>query len=185
MLCEHSQTQAAVQVYCLADAMLGIQTIELLLTVHFSGVSGDFPVYLGLGVMPESINDIAAGEPIGVGPGLNLHGWSSVAVNERLLDQKAATFGIPKVNIQSITDMTQVGALIPKIAAALETVSSVCSHQHTRFIPRLDAFAPKGQQYRYTSANFSSTAGDRDPATVYGRICDQRFCPHWWCLDTS
>lgn len=71
-------------------------TVEILVTIRFSEVPSDSQLYLG---MTGSIADVLANaEPIGLGPGLNLHGTSSIVVKNRLSNKKYAVLGIPIVS---------------------------------------------------------------------------------------
>lgn len=70
---------------------------EILITINFEDTSYLYGNQLYLG-MTDSTDDILAGaKPVDIIPGANLHGLSSIVVKERILNQQAATFGIPQV----------------------------------------------------------------------------------------
>lgn len=99
--CRNSTSAGAVLVNCLFQSSYWLPfeddvPTDILATIRFSGPSGVFRLYLGL---TSSTGDILSGaKPISITPGSNIHAWSSISVQERLLNQKAAAFGILQVS---------------------------------------------------------------------------------------
>lgn len=137
--CRHGQTQHAIWAYC--PMFFPGKIFDMLLTIHFLNATDGFRVYFGFCLETGPINDIlTAAEPIGIVPGLNLRGWSSVSFRDRILDQTAATIGIPQVRNMGLTQ-----SLAPNIITAPAIVSSGCSRQSTGLISRFVTFTTQRQ----------------------------------------
>lgn len=69
----------------------------MLIVIDFPEIpSNTHQLYLG---MTDSVGDTLAGaEPIPITPGSNIYGFSTISVKEQIVNEQAATFGIPQVS---------------------------------------------------------------------------------------
>lgn len=95
--CESSRNLTVAHASCPLVALPQVEgdTIDILTTIHFSEVPSDSQVYLGIASLEDTL---ANAEPIGLGPGSNLHGTAYLVIKNRLTSMKNAIVGIAHVS---------------------------------------------------------------------------------------
>lgn len=115
--------------------------IEILVTIDFPEVPSDSQVYLRIGGSTDPAGTVATAEPIGLGPGSNIHGTSSLVAKRRLMNVNNANA------IFGMSNVSKENSKIQKFLTALpqQLVLFILGYQCTRPEHGLAEFTPEEQ----------------------------------------